>query len=395
MQKAGKRTLQWLGCAVLTGAVASSPSAGNPDAGGAFTVLHSFGASTDGQMPYSGPVMDSAGNLYGTTAQGGANHKGTVFKIDPSGRETILHSFSGADGQEPQAGLIVDSADSLYGTTATGGANNMGAVFKVDASGHETVLHSFTGGTGDGMQPAANLIMDSGRNLYGTTAFGGTNNRGTVFKIDPSGRETVLHSFAALGKGDGAYPLAGLTMDSAGDLYGVTGAGGAYLNGTVFKIDTSDHETVVYAFATGADGRIPSTAAAGLVMDNAGNLYGATIYGGANGKGTVFEIDVSGHETILHSFATPGTGDGAYPRAGLMMDRAGDLYGTTSTGDANNGGTVFKIDPSGHETILHSFDTSMGGERPSSSLTMDSAGNLYGATLFGGVNGKGTVFKIN
>ncbi len=286
--------------------------------------------------------------------------------------------------------------------------------------GNETVLYSFTGTNGDGAQPTAGLIMDSAGNLYGTTQFGGVTSCfsdrippgcGTVFKLDPSGNETVLHSFTGT-NGDGANPAASLIMDSAGNLYGTTQFGGVTSCssgsfvppgcGTVFKLDPSGHETVLYSFTlTNGDGAQP---VAGLIMDSAGNLYGTTPYGGVTssscfvfvtgppippGCGTVFKLDPSGHETLLHSF-TDTNGDGAQPVAGLIMDSAGNLYGTV----AASAGTVFRLEPSGHETVLHSFTGSPDGEDPVAGVIMDSAGNLYGTTYGGGSAGDGTVFRL-
>ena len=351
------------------------------------------------------------------------------------GNETVLYSFTGTngDGAQPTAGLIMDSAGNLYGTTQFGGVTSCfsdrippgcGTVFKLDPSGNETVLHSFTGTNGDGANPAASLIMDSAGNLYGTTQFGGVTSCssgsfvppgcGTVFKLDPSGHETVLYSFT-LTNGDGANPAASLIMDSAGNLYGTTQLGGITSGncpnsgtnttapppvgcGTVFKLDPSEHETVLYSFTlTNGDGAQP---VAGLIMDSAGNLYGTTPFGGVTsssscsgpppaGCGTVFKLDPSGHETLLHSF-TGTNGDGAQPVAGLIMDSAGNLYGTV----AASAGTVFRLEPSGHETVLHSFTGSPDGEDPVAGVIMDSAGNLYGTTYGGGSAGDGTVFRL-
>jgi uncharacterized repeat protein (TIGR03803 family) len=279
---------------------------------------------------------------------------------------SVLYSFAGPpDGAEPTAALIKDKAGNLYGTTSLGGAGTCtlagipgcGTAFKLDTSGNETVLHNFTDSP-DGAIPVAGLIMDKAGNLYGTTAFGGIATCfsglgcGTVFKLDTSGNETVLHSFT--NSPDGAAPSAVLIRDKAGNLYGTTAFGGASTNipcfegcGTVFKLDTSGNETLLHSFTfSGADGIIPE---AGLIMDKAGNLYGTTYNGGASGNclggcGTVFKVDTSGNETVLHSFGSMA-GDGISPAAGLIMDKAGNLYGTTRAGGAYGAGTVFKIIP--------------------------------------------------
>ncbi len=393
-----------------TPAVACSVSNGNGTVGssnvtainvscaaGTQTILYSFGASAaDGDEPYARLVRDSAGSLYGTTFRGGANDLGTVFKISASGAESVLYSFgaSASDGISPHGGLIMDSTGNLYGTTTEGGAilSDSGTVYKISPSGTETILYSFNLAP-DAQGPYGDLIMDSAGNLYGTTDGGGVHSdSGTIFKISTSGTETVFYSFGA-GANDGVQPEAGLIMDGAGNLYGTTMSGGANGRGTVFKI-ASGTETVLYSFgASATDG---TQAESDLIMDSAGNLYGTTPGGGANGHGTVFKIGASGTETILYSFGANAT-DGQAPFGGLIMDSAGNLYGTTEGGGAHsNSGTVFKISASGTETVLYSFGANAAdGQYPTASLIMDSAGNLYGTTTAGGANGWGTVFLIN
>ncbi len=368
-----------------------------------YTVLYAFSAGTDAAQPFAGMVRDKAGNLYGTTASGGAFGYGTVFKVDTSGHETVLHSFSGVDGAVPLAGLAVDKAGNLYGTTAYGGASFIintnagdGTVFKVDTSGNEAVLHSFTN-TPDGAQPVASLVIDKRGNLYGTTVGGGADSFGTVFEVDRAGTEIVLHSFSGA---DGGFPEAGLVVDKAGNLYGTTASGGSANAGTVFKVDISGTETVLHNFADVPDGAFPN---ADLVQDEAGNLYGTTAFGGAYGDGSsasegiVFEVYTNGTEIVLHSFSGL---DGGFPEAGLVRDKAGNLYGTTTFGGASfnlNGsagdGTVFEVDATGTEIVLHSF-SGVDGQSPLAGLVRDKAGNLYGTTAFGGSSGNGIVFKL-
>jgi uncharacterized repeat protein (TIGR03803 family) len=364
-----------------------------------FKVLYSFEGGTDGGGPEAGLVRDAAGNLYGTTAGGGAFGRGTVFKLDTRGTKTVLHTFSGSplDGQIPDADLILDAAGNLYGTTGSGGAYDYGTVFKLDTTGTETVLHSFPESPLDGNGPFGGLVRDAAGDLYGTTAGGGASNQGTVFKLDTAGKLTVLYSFAGPPL-DGQYPLAGLVRDAAGNLYGTTSLGGApecnypWGCGTVFKLDTTGTETVLHSFtASRLDGALP---AGRLVRDAAGNLYGATERGGAFRKGTVFKLDPTGAETVLHSFAG-GTTDGATPLAGLLQGAAGNLYGTTSNGGASDFGTVFRVTTSGTETMLHSMRRNTDGIRPQASLIRDPAGNLYGTTLYGGRFDQGTVFKLS
>jgi uncharacterized repeat protein (TIGR03803 family) len=239
--------------------------------------------------------------------------------------------------------------------------------------------------------------MDTKGNLYGTAYDGGAYDAGAVFELSPSGTETVLHSFCQqTGCPDGYYPQAGLVMDTNGNLYGTTIFNGAYGGGTVFKISSDGTATTFYNFCTPTgckNGRYPQ---AGLILDTNGNLYGTTYGGGAHGKGAVFELSPSGAETVLHSFcARTGCSDGSHPRADLVMDTAGNLYGTTYYGGTNNVGTVFKLSPNGTETVLHSFAANgSDGTYPYAGVVTDTMGNLYGTTYSGGANGYGTVFKV-
>ena len=365
-----------------------------------FTTLFSFNNS-DGANPQASLIMDAQGNLYGTTGSGGTYSFGTVFKLDPSGNETVLHSFAGNldDGGTPVANLIRDASGNLYGTTYQGATpSGGGTVFKLDPSGNETILHSFSMGS-DGGNPDCGLIMDAQGNLYGTTFSGGAYGNGTVFKVDPSGNETVLHSFT--GGSDGYMPYAGLIMDAQGNLYGTTFSSDnpAQGNGVVFKLDPAGSETVLYTFTGGRDGAWPNA----LIMDAARNLYGTTGYGGnldcysGQGCGTVFKVDPSGNETVLHSFTAGSDGQG--PTGSLIMDQQGNLYGMTVYGGAHGWGTVFRLDPSGNETVLYSFTGGNDGKQPIGGLVMDATNNLYGTTYGGGASnncfgGCGTVFKL-
>ncbi len=384
-------------------------SAATPAHAQTFKVLYNFKGAPDGANPIAALIMDAAGNLYGTTLNGGSPTCspgggpvgcGTVFRLDPSGNETVLHSFTGPpDGIEPWAGLLMDAAGNLYGTTLIGGSASgfpYGTVFKLDLVGNETVLHNFPNSPGDGKFPEAALAMDPAGNLYGTTFFGGASNSGTLFKLDTSDNETVLHNFPSA-PGDGSYPIAALIRDAAGNRYGTTYAGGSLACtalpgfagcGTVFRLDASGNETVLYSFAGGNDGAGPE---APLIMDTAGNLYGTSALGGSFGKGIVFKLDPSGHETVVHTFTGS---DGANPFAGLIMDAAGNLYGTTTAGGPFGRGTVFKLDPSGNVTVLHAFTGGSDGSDSHAALIMDAAGNLYGTTDGGGTSGFGTVFKL-
>jgi len=392
-------------------------------------VLHAFNGR-DGVHPNGGVIFDAAGNLYGTTLGGGRGHSclgcGTVFKLAPGANgkwtRTVLHSFNGKDGFNPFAGVILDPAGNLYGTTWIGGRSkspcdsNCGVVFKLSpgANGNwtETVLHYFNGA--DGANPYAGLIFDAAGNLYGTTWMGGTKSCGcgTVFKLSlgANGKwtETVLHSFN--GK-DGANPYAGVIFDAAGNLYGTTFST-TDGESTVFKL-TQDAKgkwthTVLHTF-NGKDG---AYLYAGVVFDAEENLYGATDGGGAYSDGTVFKLAPGANgkwtETVLHDFNRM---DGANPDAGVVFDAVGNLYGTTFGGGKSNScvncGTVFKLSPGANgkwtETVLHSFNGRDGQGPLFSNLIFDTAGNLYGTTVYGGNlsactgidgNGCGVVFEI-
>jgi uncharacterized repeat protein (TIGR03803 family) len=383
------------------------------------SVLYTFTGGADGGLPVAGLIFDGKGNLYGTTNVGGASGVGVVFKVDSKGKETVLYSFTGgADGRYPGPGsLIWDAKGNLYGTTGGGGDmsachdQGCGVVFKVDSTGKETVLYSFTGGA-DGGSPEAGLIWDVKGNLYGTTSHGGGSSGcrgrgcGTVFKLNKNGEETVLYSFT--GGADGADPEAGLIWDVKGNLYGTTVSGGDMSAchdqgcGVVFKVDSTGKETVLYTFTGGADG---ANLFAGLIWDAKGNLYGTTDLGGDmsacldQGCGVVFKVDSTGKETVLYTFT--GGADGREPFAGLIWDAReaeGPLYGTTTDGGEMSGcpygcGTVFKVDSTGKETVLYSFTGGADEGYPQAGLIWDAKGNLYGTTT-GGPSAFGTVFKL-
>jgi uncharacterized repeat protein (TIGR03803 family) len=353
-----------------------------------FTVLHAFQCTPDGAQPTEGVLLGSDGSLFGTTDGGGAFNQGAVYRVDLSGSETVLHSFAGGreDGAQPDAVLISDSAGNLYGTTYFGGSALYGTVFRLDKSGGETILWSFAN-DGDGAYPQAGVIRDVQGNLYGTTFEGGGDFDGTVYKLDPQGDETQLYSFT--GEADGADPVASLIRDRQGNLYGTAYSGGAFNSGVVFKMDGVGRESVLYAFTGGADGGNPT---APLIQDSQGNFYGTASFGGAfYYGGVVFKLDPSGNQTVLHSFT--GFGDGKQPFAGLVRDEAGNLYGTTNYGGAYGLGVVFKLSPTGRETVLHSFSGGPDGGNPEAGLARDSAGNVYGTAQFGGAYGCGTVFR--
>jgi len=351
------------------------------DTAGNQTVLHNFTGGTDGGTPFAGVVRDPAGNLFGTTNVGGSSGAGVVYKVDPAGHETVLYSFTGGnDGGYPEAGVILDTAGNLYGTTQRGGAAGSGVVFMLDTAGLETVLYTFAG-MPDGSYPEAGVIRDSAGTLYGTTYYGGAWGDGTVYKLDAAGHETVLYSFT--GQADGSYPQTALIRDSAGVLYGTC-------EGVVYRVDEPGHETVLYTFTGGLDG---GNANSGLIRDSEGNLYGTATNGGAANAGVVYKVDTSHHETVLHNFT--GAPDGSYPWAGVARDSAGNLYGATQGGGTANLGVVYELDTSGHETVLYSFPGPADGSVPYAGVTADSAGNLYGTTYNGGPANAGVVYELD
>jgi len=368
-----------------------------------YKVQYSFHFTADGVNPTAGLVRDTSGNLYGTTYSGGPTGccEGAASVLSAGGGERILHFFSGSptDGSNPYAGVLRDAAGNLYGTTLSGGASGFGVVFKLDTTAKETVMYSFTGGA-DGAYPQAGLVRDGAGNLYGTTSAGGSSvcsgGCGVVFKINTAGKETVLHAFAGFPT-DGEFPVANVVRDAAGNLYGTTPYGGGFDDGVVFKVDATGKETILYTFTGGVDGGNPY---GGLVRDAAGNLYGTTYTGGSgdcvgDGCGAVFKLTATGKETVLYSFHGA---DGATPTAGVVRDAAGNLYGATLSGGAFNQGVVFKLGTTGKETVLHSFSGNGGPYpvSPYSSLVLDAAGNLYGTTPGGGPGGGyGVVFKIS
>jgi len=300
---------------------------------------------TNGSAPEGGVVRDAAGNLYGTASEGGAYNLGTVFKLDPTGTLTVLHNFTGGtDGANPFAGVTLDGKGNLYGTAIYGGDLNCasgqgcGTVFKVDGSGKFSVLYAFTGGNDGGTPYVGSLLLDSAGNLIGTAIGGGTYGQGTIFKVRPDGTETTLYSFT--GGRDGGAPYSGLIVDSQGNLNGTTLEGGSAGIGTVFKLSAKGQEKVLYTFSQPADGEGDYGR---LLLDTKGNLYGTTVYGGTDGVGLVFEIGQDGTETVLHSFVE--STDGGIPVGGVVMDSQGNLYGTAEVGGAHGVGTVFKITP--------------------------------------------------
>jgi uncharacterized repeat protein (TIGR03803 family) len=398
----------------------------------AFTTLASFNGG-DGAYSTAGLVQATDGNLYGTTAGDGEycypGCAGTVLKVTPSGTLTTIYNFCPeifgcADGEAPNAGLVQATDGDLYGTTY-GGNGSLGTVFKITRSGTLTTLYSFCSEIGctDGEHPIAGLVQAPNGDFYGTTAFGGANAWGTVFRITPSGTLTTLYNFCSQGGcADGELPEAGLVQATNGDFYGTNFEGGANGGGTVFRITPDGMLTTLYSFCAKsgcADGSNPS---ARLVETTNGDLYGTTAYGGATcagagGCGTVFKITPSGTLTTLYSFCSQGgCMDGASPFGPLTQGTDGAFFGTTNAGGAHacasygvgGCGTIFEITPSGTLTTLYSFCAQGGcadGEAPAAELALATNGAFYGTTVGGGtsdscdpsepVPGCGTVFALS
>ncbi len=356
------------------------------------TVLHSFNGS-DGRLPESALVQGSDANFYGTTALGGENHKGTVFKIDSTGNLTTLHSFSGfpSDGANPVAGLVQGNDGNFYGTTALGGMFGQGTLFRITPAGAVTVLHSFSGLLGDGAVPMGGLVQSNDGSFYGTTALGGAHSMGTVFRT-ALGIVITLHSFSG-SPGEGANPIAKLVRGSDGNFYGTTVRGGAQHLGTAFKISALGSFTMLHSFSgSSGEGANP---VAGLVQGSDGNFYGTTALGGQHYLGTVFKINSAGSFTTLHSFSG-SAGEGADPLGGLVQGSDANFYGTTALGGAHYLGTIFRISATGSFATLHSFNGSPGeGASSFGGLVQGSDGNFYGTTALGGAHYWGTVFKFS
>ena len=374
------------------------------------TILHNFAGGADGASPYAGLIQANDGYLYGTTTQGGANGKGTVFQMASNGTIITLHSFSGGlDGSTSWAKLIQAGDGNLYGTTTQGGSQGAGTVFQITTAGAVTTLYSFgsdPSGT-DGGFPYCGLVQASDGGLYGTTAHGGANSNGTVFQISTGGAYSSLFSFSPLTatsttsgnyytNADGAQPWASPIQGSDGNLYGTTVSGGATGNnyGTAYRISLSGELTALHSFSGGVDGGRPI---AGLIQASDGSFYGVASVGGANGGGSIFRITADGAFSTLHSF---GKKDGTGPVAALMQATDGNLYGTTSQGGSHGSGTIFRITIGGALTTLYNFGAvdrngfNSDGASPKC-LNQASDGKLYGTTSLGGVHGTGTVFSLS
>jgi uncharacterized repeat protein (TIGR03803 family) len=341
-----------------------------PAAAQTFSVLHEFaGVPNDGSGPRGGLVRDAAGNFFGTTFTGGSNDEGTIFKLTPTGQESVLLTFTTSNGSFPASGLLL-KAGNLFGT-ADEGPGGAGVLFRLAKDGTEVTFHAFQGGqNSEAALPAGGVITDAAGNLYGATLLGGLG-FGVVYQVDPTGTLKVLYDFK--GQADGAEPQGPLVRDADGNLYGAALQGGAHHAGTIFKLGSNGTLTVLHSFSGARDGGAPQ---GGLLRDGAGNLFGSAFTGGDTGNGTVFEITKIGSFRRLHSFT--GAADGTNPNGALIRDSDGNIYGTAQLGGLQGLGTVFKLSPTGELTVLHTFTGDLDGATPFSGLIRDAAGNLFG-----------------
>lgn len=376
-------------------------------------LIYSFAGNGDGEYTDTELVMDSAGNLYGTSVLGGTFGSGTVFEISEAGVHTVLYNFTGgSDGAQPYKGVTLDAQGNLYGTAVTGGGGSCeggcGVVYKLTKSGSswtQSVLHTFTGGT-DGSGPGSPVAFDSKGNLYGTTPTGGTSGAGVVYQLKPAsgGGSTlkVIHAFT--GGTDGNGGSAGrLLIDSAGNIYGVCTVGGANGFGNVYEMSPSGSNwtfTTLYSFKDQPDGASPD---GGVVFDKSGNLFGTTYYAGGNDMGTVYKLAHNSNgtwtESVLYSFK--GGMDGASPISSLVADSAGNFYGTTSEGGASacGCGVIFKMTKgtSGKwtESVVYRFPGKPSPGFAYNGMVADStASHFYGATVHGGTDNDGAIYKL-
>jgi uncharacterized repeat protein (TIGR03803 family) len=378
------------------------------------TQIYSFAGGNDGEYTDTELVMDSAGNLYGTSVQGGTHSSGTVFQLAPSGSgwtHTVLYSFTGgADGGEPYKGVTLDAQGNLVGTAVTGGSGSCeggcGVVYKLTNSGGvwtQSVIHAFTGGN-DGSGPGSPVAFDQRGNIYGTTPTGGAKGFGVVYEMKPGASGgwnlSVIHTFT--GGTDGLGGSASrLLFDAAGNIYGVNTVGGANGFGNVYELTHSGgkwHLTTLYSFKDQPDAASPY---GGLIFDKSGNLYGTTYYAGANDVGTVYELTHSNGawtESVIYSFK--GGSDGDSPISTLVSDAKGNLYGTTSDGGAAGCGcgTIFRMTPGSGgtwtESVVYRFPGSPKPGFDYNGMVSDGKGNFYGATVHGGAGNDGTIYQF-
>jgi len=416
---------RWIGTlgAALLSVIIITMLAGSAGAA-KYKAIYKFKVQNDGRTPMASLVFDAEGNLYGTTANGGPNRTGNIFELSPNPdgtwTERVIYNFTGNKyGAHPSAALIVDTDDNLYGTTLDGGKYRRGTVFELapnpDGTWTESLLHSFRGNDRDGGDPSSRLMRDAAGSLYGTTPAGGAYAAGTAYQLtrNPDGTwtERIIHDFAC---DDGCVPRAGLTADSAGNLYGTASSGATDNFGTVFSLMPNDNGTwthsVLYRFTGGSDGANPVSS---LIFDGEGNFYGTTINGGNHTKclqgcGAAFRLKPTPggwEERVIHAF---GGRPAELVNGDLVFDFSGNLYGAATVTFHHGSyccGMIYRLAPQGDGNwkiaTAHRFKGT-DGAYPRTGLVLDTAGRLYGTTPYGGhgyrrdrkISGAGVVFEI-
>jgi uncharacterized repeat protein (TIGR03803 family) len=389
-------TILLLGLTAAVAAQAQTPTT-------TFRTLVNF-KGTNGADPGRPPIQGTDGNLYGT-AGGGKYGQGVLFKLTPAGKLTTLYNFCPqtgcVDGSGPGAlGLGADG--NFYGGTANGGTSGYGIVFKFTGSGAPITLHDFDGT--DGRSIYDRMVQLGDGNFYGTTPYGGNIGEcaegpgcGTVFQMTPSGTLTTLHDFCSLPDcADGAVLYESLALGTDGNFYGATWGGGSAADaGTVFRITPTGTLTTIYTFCADGYPFCGGPGALGPALGKHGNFYGTTAFGGAYSEGSIFKITPGGMLTTIYNFCTQiACTDGSDARSGVILGSDGNLYGTTYYGGTYNEGTVFRITPAGVLTTLHSFDGTDGYD-PIGVMFQATNGVFYGQTTLGGSGGEGTIFSLD
>ncbi len=367
-----------------------------------FTTLAAFNGVNGGTPFFGSMVQDTNGNYYGSAVYGGQNGSGAIFQLTAAGKLTNLYSFcalSGCtDGRDPLVAPILGSDGNFYGTTVSGGnSNDAGTVYKMTIGGKLTTLYSFcpTQPCPDGNSPVG-LIEGSNGNFYGVAQYGGAFGDGTFFELTSLGQFKVLHSFCAQsGCSGGASPEASPMQAINGNFYGTTALGGLHGEGVVYEISPAGSYKALYKFCSQTNCADGSSPQARLAQDASGNLYGTTVYGGAYGDGTVFEITPSDQFIVLHSFDSSDGSDGGFPQSAPTVANDGNLYGTTSGGI--NNGNIYQITPEGTYTSLYSFcnPTRCNAYYATYGLLQGTDGILYGATSGGGAHDEGVVYSFS
>lgn len=354
--------------------------------GGVYSVIHTLTLATEGANCYSSLTEGSDGNLYGTTYGGGQYSYGTVFKVTKGGTLTVIKQLNAADGTHPQSDIIEAKDGNFYGTCYNGGQFSTGVIFKITKAGVYSVVKNFSP-SADGGYPYGGLMLDTDGSLYGITSYSGSKGGGTVYKFTTAGAYSVIHPIDYNTEGNTSYSA--LVKGNDGSLYAMTSAGGTYNFGTIFKTTTGGSFTVVANFNGAVLGNAPYSS---FIKGKDSAYYCTTSAGGAYGYGSIVKI-CGGKATALFSFNK--SANGAYPKGDLLLASDGNFYGMTSSGGTNGVGTIFKITSGGNLSVLRHFNGTADGANPYGSLIQGKDGFLYGMSSSGGSNNGGTIFKIN